>query len=196
MTRPRTDSADDLAGLLNVPREFEHAGQTYSVGTSFTPDQIALYTQWLTDRAFAAAAAQEGKLPPHLFERQLEATVAAAAAGRFGWKTPASVESLFTPDGAAYALYLLLKDDHPEVDEIAAKEMVLKRLDDEVARIIAEVASGPKSSATGESLSTGTPSSPGSGTNTGEASQKSESSPNGRSPGSSSGAGTTAAGST
>lgn len=156
----------DLGDLLNVGDAIEYGGRTYTV-RELTLEQGGMFAAWLKARAKADILRdlQSGDYPEDWVRLRLSVYEQDEAAGKYDWMSPASVESTGrTPVGAARALYLSLKDAHPEVTEEFALEMFLARLR-EVAALLARKANPPQdSSAPTASSPPGGSASPGSPT--------------------------------
>lgn len=160
----------DLADVLGVPDTFEYEGKSYKV-RELTLIQRARFGQWLKDRA-KQEVARTLEAPDEFKRQAISAVYADIAAGVYSWGSEASIKALCTPEGCAYALYLALSEDHPEVDEELAAKMFEAKLN-ELAEKVLRAASDPKASSGTGGSPPGRTSSRSSGTGTAGRSKKS-----------------------
>jgi hypothetical protein len=141
-----------LADLLATPKQVSYKGKTYHL-SEMTIEHRAKFSRWLERRARDEAARAAMELPEEAGERYMRVIVREIASGAFEWGSLASVQALLGHKGAAYALTLRLSEQHPEVDEEFAEEIVLGMLAERVSAFTAGLESAdPKARAAAEAL--------------------------------------------
>lgn len=127
-----------MADLLNAPTEIEFdagAGdgpKIYKLNKAPTKGQEARYSRWLEKRVRDDVARALAEMPPEQAEQYAAGARRDIAAGLYSWGTPASLQSLQTREGQIYIIYVMLSDEHPEMDlettermfETKQKEMI------------------------------------------------------------------------
>lgn len=149
---------DSLASILNVGDDFEYNGRTYKVKElSFI--RQAEFSQWLKNNA-KSEIERSVDLSEETKREMYSTLMQDIAAKKYEYYSKLAVECMRTPEGAAYALYLGLKDEHPTLEPHEAREMYFKKLN-EVSKLVYEVivknpkSSSPTSSRRGEPSSRG-----------------------------------------
>ena len=133
----------DIGEVLNVPfDEFEHQGKTYRP-KKLDVEGLALLSQFFKNRA-KQECFRDADLPEDARPLMLRAVAEGIAAGEYDPGGPVFLRGVATPHGASYALYLALRDDHPELTESDVRDIFFARLEELAGKALAAVGDGGK----------------------------------------------------
>ena len=115
-----------LADLLGVPHTLEHNGQKYEL-SPLTQEGKARYSRWLEARA-RADAGRANDLPEDEQNAYMRNVSRDITTGMYEWDGPLSIQSLQTPCGMKYVIYLMLRTKHSDMTEELAAEIVMAKI--------------------------------------------------------------------
>jgi hypothetical protein len=128
-----------LAELLNVSTTYTFNGKTYGIKEA-NITQRAEYASWVQDcaTAFIERQKQKGILSEDGYVAALKGLSADVAAQKYEFESELCLAALGTPAGATQFIYIMLREQYPEVTEEVAAAMYkaqIKQVNDNLEKM-------------------------------------------------------------